>query len=164
MARGSFSTGGRRKPEKLNITSLMDALTIILIFLLVNYSEVNEDSDLPDYINLPSVHGKVSTANMGISVVIANQKIQVGKDRFINFGNFEQEKTQVLVQLKDELELLKKELVKENEKVDPSKGDIKLSIHADEKIPYKTIDSIVQAAAEVSLNYIDFIAMNKGAE
>jgi biopolymer transport protein ExbD len=160
MPRGSFAKNSKRKPEKLNITSLMDALTIILIFLLVNYSDVEEESDLPDYINLPSVYGKVSTAKMGIMVVVAKDKIQIGKERFVKFNNFESERDNVLLQVKDELKILKNE-IEAKKKVSEL---IKVSIHADESIPYKTIDGIVNTAAELSLNYIDFIAMNKGAE
>lgn len=161
MARGRFVK--RKKAEKLNITSLMDALTIILIFLLVNYSEVTEDSELPKFINLPTVVGKASKAKIGVPLVIGQNKIEIGKGRFVNFSNFESEENKILVQIKDELQLLKEDAVTRGlATVDGNaKTSLKISIHADKDVPYKWINSIVEMCAGMGLNFIDFIAGSK---
>ena len=105
---GKFSRE-KKKPEKLNITSLMDALTIILIFLLVNYSDVNEEKDLPKFIELPKVESKIAKSEFGIVVVIGEDKIKVGKDKIIGYSSFESEQESILSEVKNELEVLKKE-------------------------------------------------------
>ena len=156
----------KRKPEKLNITSLMDALTIILIFLLVNYSDVTEEGELPNFIELPQVQGKAKQAKFGIRVVVGEKKIEISRGadkKSINFQNFDSEKTSILSQVKEELKLFKKDMesraVASTEKNKDKK--IKISIQADKSIPYKRIDSIIETSTELSLNYIDFISLNK---
>ncbi len=158
---GKFSGRGRKKPEKLNITSLMDALTIILIFLLVNYSEVNEEKEIPSFIELPTVEGKAAQSSFGITMVIGESQIKVGKGEIINFSNFDGEREQILVQVKEELEDLRKEHLDRNIASNKKDDKIKLTIQADKDVPYLYIDEIIRGASELSLNYVDFVSMNK---
>ncbi len=151
----------RKKPEKLNITSLMDALTIILIFLLVNYSEVNEEKEIPDFIELPKIEGKAKEASFGITLVIGQDKIKIGKEQVVNFSNFEAEKEQILVQIKDELAILQKDHLDRNIAANKKDDKIKLTVQADKDVPYLYIDEIIRGASELSLNYVDFVSMNK---
>ncbi|MCB9091742.1 MAG: biopolymer transporter ExbD [Halobacteriovoraceae bacterium] len=160
MARSSFLNQGRRSAPKLNITSLMDALTIILIFLLVNYSEVSEESDFPDFIVMPQIEGAPKKAEMGVIMVVGETQIKIGKEDPIHFRNFEQEEEQVLNKIYDKLEIIKENILKRTVASEKDKK-IRISIQADQGIPYKTIDRIVRKASELSLNYVDFIAMNK---
>jgi|GEM_PF-3576589 len=152
----------KKEPEKLNITSLMDALTIILIFLLVNYSEVNEEKEIPKFIELPQVEGEIGKTEFGIVMVIGENKIKVGTDTVIDYSNFENEKEAILAKIGERLDLLKKD----KERVIASSPNaktkkIKISIQADRMVPYKRIDAIIEKATESSLNYIDFVSLNK---
>jgi biopolymer transport protein ExbD len=64
----------------VNITSLMDVLTIILIFLLLNYSDEAEKESPPSYIELPGVVGKTLMLPNDAAVV------NVGRDRIVING------------------------------------------------------------------------------
>ena len=64
----------------VNITSLMDVLTIILIFLLLNYSNEAEKESPPSYIELPGVVGKTLMLPKDLAVV------NIGRDRIVING------------------------------------------------------------------------------
>jgi biopolymer transport protein ExbD len=162
-----FAGRGSRKAEKLNITSLMDALTIILIFLLVNYSEVTEDSELPNFIDLPTLSGKVDKqTKINILVVIGENKIRIGKDRDINFSNFKQQEESIMERVKKELENAKKEKDLDRKLAETKEGGkkehlAKISIQADKKVPYYMIDAVVRASSELGMNFFDLITKKK---
>ncbi len=161
---GKFTGRGRKKPEKLNITSLMDALTIILIFLLVNYSEVSEEKEIPAFIELPKIEGKAATATFGLTLVIGEDQIKVGKGEPIRFSNFERQKDTILLEVKDQLAQMKKEKLERNIAGGEKEKKIKLTVQADRNTPYRYIDEIIRGASELSLNYVDFVSMNKEAQ
>jgi biopolymer transport protein ExbD len=162
-----FAGRGKRGPEKLNITSLMDALTIILIFLLVNYSEVTEDGELPNFIELPTLSGKIDKqTKINILVVIGQNQIRVGKDRDIRFRDYLGEEDSILERVKKELENEKK--MKDVDRKLASEGAegkkehlAKVSIQADKSVPYYMIDGIVRTSTELGMNFFDLITKKK---
>ena len=151
---GKFTGRGRKKPEKLNITSLMDALTIILIFLLVNYSDVSEEKEIPSFIELPKIEGKAATASFGLTLVIGQDQIKVGKGDPIRFSDSDRQKDSILLEVKEQLEEMKKEKLERNIAGGEKDKKIKLTVQADRATPYKYIDEIIRGASELSLNYV----------
>jgi biopolymer transport protein ExbD len=145
----------------------MDALTIILIFLLTNYSEQPEENDLPDFIKLPiTVGGAVMAQKIDFPVIIGTNKIQIGKTHTINFSDFDSEIERVMEEyrtaLKDEKERIEKErapaAVTTVEKDAPK---IHVSIQADKGIQYKVIDKFLLNSAEAGVNFFNFVIQKK---
>lgn len=61
----------------INITSLMDVLTIILVFLLVNYSNEAEKESPPSYVKMPGIVG--TTLMLPHEAIVVN----IGRDRLV---------------------------------------------------------------------------------
>ncbi len=154
-----FNFSNSRKPPKasLNITSLMDVLTIILIFLLVNYSDVVEDADLPSFIDLPKIQTSQSqddqTKNQAIILALGMREIKIN-DELIQFSSFTKEKDSIL-------EKTSQILTKIKEKEEKEGRTVGISLQATKEIEYETIDEILIAAAAAGITKFDFIALRE---
>ncbi len=153
-----------KEPAKLNITSLMDALTIILIFLIMNYSDVVEESDPPDFVEMPQVVGKIEGEAMEVDLPIGvgAQKIQVGKEQVISFQNFKAEEDRILGQFLKALKVESEKVKQKRELAGSSDTErpIKMAIQADKSVPYFIINGLVSKSAELGINYFDLLGLN----
>ncbi len=153
--KASFGSYTQKKPERLNITSLMDILTIILIFLLVNYSDVVEEVPLPDYITLPKIQIKqAGNALVGITLIIGKDRWAFDKGETIAFNSFATQRDEVMKKAAQGMERMKKEYEKDGK-------SLEIMILADKDIPYKVIDSAVLSAAGVGITAINFVSLRQ---
>ena len=133
----------------------MDVLTIILIFLLVNYSDNVTESELPKYVTLPSLEAKPSSAaKEDIVIIVGRQQIEIGKEK-VRYNQAEQDRerimdgvTRILAKIQD----TRGEEVSEKSRI---------SIKADQNVNFVAIDSVLLAAASVGITGIDFVALAK---
>lgn len=140
----------------VNITSLMDILTIIIIFLLVNYSDTVEELDLPAFIQLPTVatekgRDPASTKRETIIMVVGSNRIDINKST-IQFNSFFEEKQRIL----DEASSFFQKQVQVDSQDGKSTG---LSIQADKDISYDTLDEILLSAAAAGITKVEFLAL-----
>lgn len=75
MARKARSYGGGS--DSLNITSLMDVLTIVLVFLLKNFESEGNLLTMADNLKLPNSASKVTPKEVMLTVVVDNEQILV---------------------------------------------------------------------------------------
>lgn len=166
--KSNFLQKNKRVEGKVQLTSLMDGLTIILIFLLTNYQDNPQEVEVPKFINLPKISGKNFTnVTPAIIVNISLNKIQLGKTAagvFVNFNDYKSEIDQIVIDYKEKLEIEKKKvqesrrsLAGESSEKIATEEKIKLSIQADESVPFDFLDAIMFASNEVGLNYFDFV-------
>ena len=98
-----------KKNLELDITSLLDILTIILIFLLKNYNATDLNLKLADHITLPTS----SSSDLGRHAIIIQineqRDLWVNEDKIINLSDKVDEEKEVIDVL---LEHLKKEFQK----------------------------------------------------
>lgn len=169
MAKKSLFPKKKRGGGKVQLTSLMDALTIILIFLLTNYSDTPQEADVPPQVSLPEI---VQTSQedaqvIDIQVAIAKNALLLGptkEGRQIDFNDFEAEKDQVLQAYKTFLQEKKVMIDEANKMRVPSasnetasdRSKIKITFYSDRETRYSVIDPLVFAASEVGINTFDF--------
>jgi len=145
--------------KKLNhgfgtMTSLMDVLTIILIFLLVNYSENIQNVDIPSFISLPTINGGLATQfDEDIKVIIGMNKMSIN-GQLINFHSFERESDHILEKASRIMAS-----IKENQDRAGKKG--RISLKADEKVSFEVIDRFLVSASTVGYTNIDLLAYTK---
>jgi len=148
----------RKRQARVPITSLMDALTIILIFLLVNYSDETDDRKMSDLIKLPVVYSKKLENSAGdpnaLKLVLAKNQVRLN-DTVVEFESFEKERERILMDVAQALD----EIVREG--IEAGKPVTRLSVQADGSIPYNYLDSIVVGASAVGITNLEFLAMNK---
>jgi len=129
----------------LQLTSLLDMFTIILVFLLVSFQAEDKGFTLNSSLALPLSNAK-SPFKTGINLAITNKSISVeGKEVFklekggdITDKDFESGKLEsVVTAINQAWKLIKKE---------SSEEDI-VVIQADKGLPYRTIHTVMRSAA-----------------
>ena len=148
----------RRKPPVLNLVSLMDIFTILVFFLLVSSSSVQQLPKKKD-IHLPtSVATKTPKETLIISITQKNIMVQGREVALI---------VQVMKNESPRIEGLEKELKFQAGKsavVKTADGKIKgkaVTIMGDENIPYELLRKILATCREVNYTNIAFAAMQK---
>jgi biopolymer transport protein ExbD len=148
-------------PPKLQITSMMDMFTIILIFLLFSFSNKPETMSLQKDMKLPK-----STADLGykenINLVLSQTSLELGgkvigtvKDGSVIGLDPKNLKTSTLYE----------RLRSTRESTDKLRGDSNTKQHilflCDKRLPFKTINCVVKAAAMAGYPNFQFGVLKK---
>ncbi|MEW6441114.1 MAG: biopolymer transporter ExbD [bacterium] len=132
----------------VNITSLMDAMTIILIFLLYHFSSQDQNIRLEKGVELPKSSSE-KPFKWAINVTLAKNRLLVEDDfvcpikegRFIGVGN-DPEK---IAPLYDRLVNLKD--VEKYRQVERDATEPVVIFHADKQHRFETINAVMKTAA-----------------
>src|SRR5512140_2731700 len=73
----------------LNITAMLDIMTIILVFLLKNLGESSASIPQSDDLRLPTSVVKTQPSDEGVVVTVSKSQILVGDDRVVTLPNRE---------------------------------------------------------------------------
>jgi len=162
-----MSLGVKRKrlaeqaAPKLQITSMMDMFTIILIFLLFSFSDNPEKMTLDKNLDLPQSTSKADYRD-SIRLSVSNNVLKIG-DRVvakIKNGN-------VIGLNPDKLEksLLYKRLKEENRKLEKGPGNDEKKSHilflCDKHLSFKTINNIIKTAGMAGFPDFQFAVLKK---
>jgi biopolymer transport protein ExbD len=138
----------------LSITSLLDILTIVLVFLIKNVSMDAQKLTVPDQMIFPTTMTAESLEqNMGTTVIkVYPDRILVGVEN-VYFGTPQEllQDPQKRADLNDYLTRLS-EVIEEDE----SKGEACLLVQADETIPAQYITAIVEIGTGSYYKYVYF--------
>ena len=151
-----------KKPEEssFNITSLMDALTIILIFLLKSYG--SDPMQVPQKKNELMVPKSDTMSNMAecVDIQISRTSIVVKGKKVVTLTN-KQISSQdapdgfIIKGLKDRLDDLRnKEIEQKQEKAAKFQGEA--FIAADSQIPWKLVDQVLKTAVRAKYYRFSF--------
>lgn len=154
QAKGPLSTmgaikakGGQKKPKmvfSLNLTALIDAFSILVIFLLSNYNGDAQNINLSKQITLPRAT-QTEIMTMGTVVKIEGNRLFVN-DKEVKLNN-----------LVGTLIDAKKDKEKESEDVKNS-----LIIQADRQLGFDQLSPVIRAGGSAGFNQYKFAAMPKG--
>lgn len=154
---------GRRKnrkqpfiPPKLQITSMMDMFTIILIFLLFSFSDKPETIKLDKNLELPVSNAKLDYSDH-IKLVLSQNSLYLGEERIagIQDGKIEGLNTASPKESKLYKELAalhkagkRKKQEQDKQDADGRKEDLPESILflCDRRLSFKTVNSIIKTA------------------
>jgi biopolymer transport protein ExbD len=154
MAMESFAKP--RKPNTgMSITSLMDVLTIMLIFLLVNYSDSEDTAPkAPEFVRLPQLDANPTGYEGGkyIQVNVGKNKVSIA-DKTFAFGSVDE-----LQSIQDQITEF---LVPYREKLDDKTNARFLAIQSDRDVNYKVLDHVLMAASAAGMNKFHFVALGK---
>lgn len=148
MALGNMRSRAKKfVPPKLMITSMMDMFTIILIFLLFQFSEKPETIHMMEDIELPKSTAKMDHTET-IKLVLTQNSLhinddliaQVRKGRIIGL-NAQNPKASVLYQM------LEKQSAKAVEELDEKQPKDHILLLCDKRHSFRTINDIVKTAA-----------------
>ncbi len=151
MKKRTFGVGRRQKKKELDvdITSLLDILVILLVFLLKSYNASDLKLELAKGISLP----RSQSRNLGHHAVV----VQVSKKREIYLNNKVigriangEEKISTLFNALTEI----KKIEDQKEK---KKRNIKVNIVLDQGLSYGTMKSVMHTAASAGFPEFKFI-------
>ncbi|MCC6278662.1 MAG: biopolymer transporter ExbD [Oligoflexia bacterium] len=124
----------------LSLTSLIDTFSVIVIFLLVNYSMNTSDLTINNNMNLPTVNTSEGI-RMGVVVSIKDNRYYIDD---------------VPVQSRD----LVRRLLEAKKKSTESPSN--LIVQADKKTDYSVLNPIIQAAAHAGYEQFNFAVLPYG--
>ena len=133
---------GRNLVPVVILTSLIDAFSILVIYLLMNYSASGEMMYLREGMKLPKAMNSITLEN---SIVV---QFHDG----VFYINDKETKSLVADLISERKVLYKKAVDKEN-------LEYALVVQSDKKVPYKYINKIVQASAHVGFDEVRFAVL-----
>ncbi len=184
--RGIGSRRGRRRVKKafeLQLTSMMDVLVIIVVFLLKSYNISTHNFSNASGLQLP-ISGSQDNPTDSVQVIVTPEALTVENERILDFQQIalnagSKEATyafkptdldesgmrilplyDALVKAKERTELL---LAKSKKRVDgkPLAFEGILAIQADKRVKYDTIKKIMYSAGAAGYRVFRFLAMKK---
>ena len=162
MALGNIRSRNKKLvPPKLMITSMMDMFTIILIFLLFQFSEKPETIHMLEDIELPQSTAKMDHTET-IKLVLTQKGLHINDDliarvkkgRVIGLDP-QNLKASVLYQL------LEKQYAKAFKKSDEKQPNEHILLLCDKRHSFKTINDIVKTAALAGYPNLQFAVLKE---
>jgi biopolymer transport protein ExbD len=144
---------------KLQITSMMDMFTIILIFLLFSFSDKPEKLNIDKGMILPKSTSQID-CNKNITVSLSAKSLKVGNQHIadVNQGvisGFDR-------QHPEESELYKHLLtIRHNLEPKREQDNSAIVIFCDQRLPYKTIHQVVKTSGMAGFPNFQFAVLKK---
>jgi len=164
----SISSRGRARKKKgvmdLDITSLLDILVILLVFLLKNYNSSGIVLNVPDGIELPS--SKSSSVNTsGIIVQVSPTTIWVDNKVVLESKSDSLSKDRTgrrIIPLFNEL-VKKKDIIKQIEKTSPNAKKFSgvINLVVDKTIKYSYIKKLMYTSAAAGFGKYKFVVLGE---
>jgi len=172
------SSGGRSAVAVLSLTAMVDMFTVLVIFLLQNYSSTGEFIEIDKTVELPKA---ISIKQLRPSnvVVISKEKLMLNSEWVSSYRDIRKRENYLIPELKKKLQILillgeaekaslKNKLrraVKEAHEIISDKSETeshrKLTIQADQYIDFLTIKKVMQTATEAGIYEINFAVLKK---
>lgn len=155
----------KREPMDLDITSLLDILVIMLVFLLKSYNATGIILNIPKEISLPSSNS-LDINTQGVVVQVAEGKIWVDDeivlDKEETTGRIYDSGGRRIIPLFNIL-VNKKNLVKQIEKATPEAKKFSgvVNLIVDKKIKYSDIKKVLYTAAEAGYKSYKFVVLGQ---
>ncbi len=142
---GLMSVRRRRKPMALQLTSLLDMFTIILVFLMVSFQSEDHNFTLHAGLDLPASSAKNPFKN-AVNIAIGLDGVYVEGERVVELfdGEFEQPHGPF-----DRVEEIEEAVAKawEARKAEVEDPEPVATIQAEKDLPYPSIHTVMRSAA-----------------
>jgi biopolymer transport protein ExbD len=160
----------RRKKDKvldIDITSLLDILTILLVFLLQSYNSSGVIINVPDGIELPRSASE-SLNNFGVNIQVSKTNIWVDDKEVLSAesagdSTVFDEGGRRIVPLYDELVKIK-ETIKQSEMLSPQAKKFSgiANLVVDKSLKYSYLKRVMYTAASAGFKEFKFVVLTEG--
>jgi len=150
---------------KLNITSMMDFLTIILLFLIMNYSADGSMLTNADDLVLPNSESKKKPSDVNLQIAVTNDMILVDNQAIVptdDVRNIPQEEADPIIQKLEEK--LKATMAAEEEMVKIGALNAvqgKIIVQLDKNIDFDVLFKIMNTCGKTGYNDMNFAVMER---
>ena len=160
----SIRNRGRRDKRgiaELDITSLLDILVILLVFLLKSYNSSGIILNVHKDIKLP-ISKSISVNTSGVNVMVSNEKIWVDDKVVVNNRKKPSRKLKRIIPLYNEL-VRKKNTIKQIEKTTPNAKKFSgiINLILDKKLRYSDIRKVMHTCAAAGFGRYKFVVLGE---
>jgi len=152
------------KPMNLNLTSMMDMFTIILVFLIFSFSNQDQNLKLDPDLTLPESTAAIEFKwAINVNLTPTELKVEGNTIAKVKGGKFagvkvDKDKKRVTPLFN----LLKKfKEIESREKVNPTGDETVISFQADKNTPFETMDLVMKTAAQAGYPNFRFVVLKK---
>ncbi len=160
MRKNSIRNRGVRRKNKvldLDITSLLDILVILLVFLLKSYDATGIILNVSDEITLPLSQSQ-SVSSEGVVVQVSPQKIWIDDDEIVNQNTRNPISRGIIQPLYDELVSKKNEIKSIQKTVENApKFTGLVNLVVDKTLKYNYVKTIMRTCAEAGYQKYKFV-------
>lgn len=125
----------------VNLTSMMDMFTIILVFLLISYSTEGSLIQPSDFLTLPTSTIEQSP-EVALDVVISKEWVMVNRDPIEKVSNILAQESLIIKSLQEKLAVYSRE-AKRMEETFGTKFSGKVTIQGDKNISYRLLVKVM---------------------
>lgn len=166
MARASRFRKKKNSVFEIDITSLLDILTILLVFLLQSYNSSGVIINVPKGIELPR-SASDSVNNFGVNVQVSKSQIWVDDTEVLNVESSDQgqvfdEGGRRIIPLYNELVKVK-ETIKQSEKLSPQAKKFSgiANLVVDKSLKYSYLKRVMYTCAAAGFKEFKFVVLTK---
>ncbi len=159
-----MSRGRSSEAVNLNLTSMMDMFTIILVFLIFSFSSQDQNLKLDSDLTLPESSAAIEFKwAINVNVTPTELKVEGNTVAKIKSGVFADVKVDLekkrVVPLYNLLKKFKD--IEDREKVNPTGDETVIAFQADKDLPFEAIDLVMKTAAQAGYPNFRFVVLKR---
>ena len=159
---GRLRRGRRSTTADLNVVPMVDMMTMLVIFLLQQFSATGEILYMQKDIKLPDArHGQI--IEVAPVVAISASQVVVSGQKVADVGELDRDPGAVIPPLVEKLRDEKKrwDFIHQNDADREKNWKGEVNVQADVKIPFKVLRRVMASAAEAGYGNVNFAAMEE---
>jgi biopolymer transport protein ExbD len=150
----------RNKAAGLNLTSLMDVFTILVLYLLVNQSSV-EVVEPPKDIKLPDSVVE-SKPRQTVVVMVSEQSVLIQGEPIISIAELLDSKGGIIEPIKDALLKLKENVIGLNTEAIAKSNEVTIMAHR--AVPFKVLKTLMSSCTSAGYTKISLAVNQKASQ
>jgi biopolymer transport protein ExbD len=159
---GKMQRGRRSTNADLNVVPMVDMMTMLVIFLLQQFSATGEVLYMQKDIKLPdSRHGQ--QIEVAPVIAVSGDQVVVSGQKVANVVEVEKDPSQIIGQLVEKLRDEKKkwDFIHQNDADREKNWKGEVNVQADVKVPFRIVRRIMASAAEAGYGNVNFATLDE---
>ncbi len=161
---GKLGHGRRGTNADLNVVPMVDMMTMLVIFLLQQFSATGEVLYMQKDIKLPDArHGQ--QIEIAPVVAISSAQVVVSGQKVAEVADLEKDPSQIIAPLVEKLRDEKKrwDFIHQNDRDREKDWKGEVNVQADVKVPFRVVRRVMASAAEAGYGNVNFAVVEEGA-
>ena len=161
---GKMGRGHKSTNVELNVVPMVDMMTMLVIFLLQQFSSTGEVLYMQKDIHLPDAHHgqQIEVAPV---VAISGAQVVVSGQKVADVAELDRDQSAVIAPLVEKLRDEKKrwDFIHQNDSDREKNWKGEVNVQADVKVPFKVLRRVMTSAAEAGYGSVNFATMDETA-
>jgi biopolymer transport protein ExbD len=161
---GKMLRGRRSINAELNVVPMVDMMTMLVIFLLQQFSATGEVLYMQKDIKLPDArHGQ--QIEVAPVIAVSSAQVVVSGQKVADVAELDKEPSAVIAPLVEKLRDEKKrwDFIHQNDADREKNWKGEVNVQADVKVPFRVLRRVMTSAAEAGYGNVNFAAMEESA-